>query len=507
MTTFADKEKRTRREAFINSPESQKQSEIENHEQNPILRLQHKVGNQAVQRLLQARQSALTEPLTPVEGETQSQIESQKGGGEPLPAALQAEMEETVGGDLSGVRLHSDLKSASLANSLGARAFTQGRDVFFDEKSLDPASDEGRETLAHELTHVADGRAATGSVQRAPKKEPEEIEMPVEGYYGHLDPYYINPTYAGAQEKIHEYFDYQRGLAQLLIRIRDYGFREFQIFSDAEYNKKEEGFLTQLFEFALNFIPAAGALLKCFKVLQMGKMLGKLSGVAKTAEKAGEVAKGAEKVEESASVVEKVLSVNEAVKGTKEAVEKGEKLTGPAPNPMVQSSEGGESDSEAKAKGDFSAEVLHTLAELDSQKWTGAWADEIKLHQLMNEMRKSEPTIDLEANVTAILETLYGEMQIPDDGVVMRVGEVFELQLYQSFWVEERGAHHLYLGKKGSPFYSDEGIQVMPEGVVKRIEALHGWDLVKIPDLNQTYTEHYHTGGMIFNPYAQMDAW
>jgi hypothetical protein len=63
-------------------------------------------------------------------------------------------MEPALGADFSGVRVHADAGADALNQSLQARAFTTGQDVFFRQGAYNPGSSSGRELLAHELTHV-----------------------------------------------------------------------------------------------------------------------------------------------------------------------------------------------------------------------------------------------------------------------------------------------------------------------------------------------------------------
>jgi hypothetical protein len=469
MDLDTQKEKRLRPAVPLNLTEAKDPTQAASPEEHPILKLQRMIGNQAVQRLLKARSDAHNEPVQPVEPDIQSQIEEQKDGGEPLPADLQSEMEMELGGDLAGVRLHTDSTSAELTRSLGARAFTQGRDIFFAQGASDWSSPRGLETLTHELTHVAEGHTTSGSVQRDTaddpniEMEPPEIEMPPM-YMGRWGPNDVNPYYAAAQTYLSRYFEFQRGLAQLLAKMRDYGFRNFQTASSDEYNKKEDSFLLKLFDFALNFIPAAGGLLKTFRVLTAGAVLGDVAGLVKGASEVGGAVKGAEKAGETVSTFEKVVTTTESVKGTVEIGKKTKELGG--------------AESEAQAKGNFSMEVLHNLAELDAQRWTAAWADELKLAALLESHRNSDPTVDLETNIKVILDTLYGPMDIPGEEVIIRTGEIFELQLYQDYFVNEKGARHLFVNN------SDWGYQSIPDGVLKRISKLNGWDIVVIPSVN-----------------------
>ena len=76
------------------------------------------------------------------------------GGGEPLDLATRNEMETRFGQDFDDVRVHADSGAAEAARAVRARAFTMGRDIYFGDGKLDPASEEGRRLIAHELTHV-----------------------------------------------------------------------------------------------------------------------------------------------------------------------------------------------------------------------------------------------------------------------------------------------------------------------------------------------------------------
>jgi len=63
-------------------------------------------------------------------------------------------MEGAFGADFSGVRVHTDRTSDQLNQSIQAKAFTTGQDVFFRQGAYEPGSRGGQELLAHELTHV-----------------------------------------------------------------------------------------------------------------------------------------------------------------------------------------------------------------------------------------------------------------------------------------------------------------------------------------------------------------
>ena len=52
------------------------------------------------------------------------------------------------------VRIHSDARSAEMADALNAEAFTVGRDIYFGAGKLQPRTKESDQLLAHKLAHV-----------------------------------------------------------------------------------------------------------------------------------------------------------------------------------------------------------------------------------------------------------------------------------------------------------------------------------------------------------------
>jgi hypothetical protein len=107
-------------------------------------------SNRAVARMLDP--AAGGGSLTP---DVADRIAAQRGGGAPLPDTLRSPMEQHLGTDLGGTRVHTDDTADTLARSLGAEAFTTGNDIFFSAGSYAPQSAAGRELIAHEAVHVA----------------------------------------------------------------------------------------------------------------------------------------------------------------------------------------------------------------------------------------------------------------------------------------------------------------------------------------------------------------
>lgn len=152
--------------------EAKKQNAKKQSTAHPIKNLQQSAGNQAVQRLLRSSyiQQKLPDSSSPkvepvqtkaAEGSgnqvsqgVQSQIDSFKGGGQPLPPTLREYFEPRFGHDLGGVRIHAGAQAAEAAQSINAQAFTVGRNVAFAAGQYSPETGAGKRLLAHELTHV-----------------------------------------------------------------------------------------------------------------------------------------------------------------------------------------------------------------------------------------------------------------------------------------------------------------------------------------------------------------
>jgi hypothetical protein len=86
--------------------------------------------------------------------EFDSQLQSSKGQGQKLDENVKGEMEGHLGADLSNVNIHTNEKANELSENINAKAFTHGQDVYFKDGNYDPASSEGKQLLAHELTHT-----------------------------------------------------------------------------------------------------------------------------------------------------------------------------------------------------------------------------------------------------------------------------------------------------------------------------------------------------------------
>lgn len=88
--------------------------------------------------------------------------------GRPLDDPTRNFMESRFGHDFSGVRVRTDSFAAQSAAAIQARAYTVGQDMTFGSGEYAPNSTEGRQLIAHELTHIVQQRGAIPHIQRAP---------------------------------------------------------------------------------------------------------------------------------------------------------------------------------------------------------------------------------------------------------------------------------------------------------------------------------------------------
>ncbi len=113
--------------------------------------------------------------------ELESSIQQARSGGQTLADNVRQPMEQAFGADFSGVKVHTDTQADQLNQSIQARAFATGQDVFFRQGEYNPSSREGQELIAHELTHVvqqsgkAVNRTMLSSIYTTPHKSTTTI--------------------------------------------------------------------------------------------------------------------------------------------------------------------------------------------------------------------------------------------------------------------------------------------------------------------------------------------
>lgn len=83
-------------------------------------------------------------------------------GGAPIPGPTRRDMERHFHRKLGGVRVHDDSTAHEIAESIDARAFAVGNDVFFGAGHYAPGDPRSDRILAHEIMHILqqDNRAS-----------------------------------------------------------------------------------------------------------------------------------------------------------------------------------------------------------------------------------------------------------------------------------------------------------------------------------------------------------
>lgn len=121
--------------------------------------LQQSHGNAYVQRVVaEAGGEKAQEPKPAAEPHAH-------GAAQNLDAGTRSQMESAFGEDFGDVRVHAGGPAGEAAERMGARAFTRGRDIYFNEGEYNPSTREGKELLAHELAHVAQQRGGARGAQ------------------------------------------------------------------------------------------------------------------------------------------------------------------------------------------------------------------------------------------------------------------------------------------------------------------------------------------------------
>jgi hypothetical protein len=110
--------------------------------------------------------SGAPRPPTGVPAGVAQEIAGSASSGQPLPTGVRSFMEPRFGANFGGVRIHTGERAGRLSSQVSARAFTVGNQIFFGRGSFRPDTQDGRELIAHELTHTIQQGAA---VQRSPE--------------------------------------------------------------------------------------------------------------------------------------------------------------------------------------------------------------------------------------------------------------------------------------------------------------------------------------------------
>jgi hypothetical protein len=95
--------------------------------------------------------------------------DSLKKPGSSLDSITRDFMESRFGYDFSQVRIHNDVDDARSAHEINALAYTVGTHIVFGQGQYSTETMEGKQLLAHELTHVIQQNKVTPKVRRVEK--------------------------------------------------------------------------------------------------------------------------------------------------------------------------------------------------------------------------------------------------------------------------------------------------------------------------------------------------
>ncbi len=98
-----------------------------------------------------------------------ARLSAYRAQGTPLESGIRSKMESSFEADFSNVRVHAGPSATQMNQNIGARAFTYGADIYFNQSEYNPKSKSGQRLLAHELTHTLQqgGANSLESKQRA----------------------------------------------------------------------------------------------------------------------------------------------------------------------------------------------------------------------------------------------------------------------------------------------------------------------------------------------------
>jgi len=137
------------------TPLIQKQEEHEDEEER------NQEEEQIQTQLLENRVMRLPEPPGPGSNEDEEEVDpnleiqiNSNATGQSFPTTTRTFFEKRFGHDFSSVRIHTDSQAANTARKFNAKAFTIGRDIYFGSGHYQPGQKQGKQLLAHELTHT-----------------------------------------------------------------------------------------------------------------------------------------------------------------------------------------------------------------------------------------------------------------------------------------------------------------------------------------------------------------
>jgi hypothetical protein len=138
---------------------------------------QQKSIQSSITPIIQAKGEGL-----PVSNRVSNKINSSKGNGSAMDNATQSFMQSRFGTDFSSVKIHTGSEAIQMNRELNAKAFTVGKDIYFNSDQYQPNTDKGKQILAHELTHVVQQSGMSAQhLQRQDDENPTKNSIIGEG--------------------------------------------------------------------------------------------------------------------------------------------------------------------------------------------------------------------------------------------------------------------------------------------------------------------------------------
>ncbi len=113
---------------------------------------------------------------TMIDSVLEDKITASQGSGNRMDIVTESFMSNRFGTDFSDIRIHTDGEAVNLNRKINARAFTFGRDIYFNQGEYDPFASTGKYLLAHELVHTIQQGNNKNLIQRfAPEDASQEM--------------------------------------------------------------------------------------------------------------------------------------------------------------------------------------------------------------------------------------------------------------------------------------------------------------------------------------------
>lgn len=101
------------------------------------------------------------------------QIQNTRGKGHAMASPIRSFMEDRFEKDFSNIRIHANEQAAQMSQSINAKAFTVGNDIYFNRGAYQANSFEGKNLLAHELVHtIQQSNTPAQNIQRVVEFRP-----------------------------------------------------------------------------------------------------------------------------------------------------------------------------------------------------------------------------------------------------------------------------------------------------------------------------------------------